>query len=143
MTGHIDPEREAFKLFKEMPRDEPIQMLNLLRLRDKAAYPDGRDVSGFEAYKTYGQTSGPVFKRVGGTIVWRGAPKLTLIGPSEENWHLSFVAAYPSAGSNCIRIGNPSTMKVHGKMQPIKGNSIFTGASIARRSARWKRSERH
>ncbi|HCR94565.1 MAG TPA: DUF1330 domain-containing protein, partial [Oceanicaulis sp.] len=24
MTGHIDPEREAFKLFKEMPRDEPI-----------------------------------------------------------------------------------------------------------------------
>ncbi len=96
MTGHIDPEREAFKLFKEMPRDEPIQMLNLLRLRDKAAYPDGRDVSGFEAYKTYGQTSGPVFKRVGGTIVWRGAPKLTLIGPSEENWHLSFVAAIPA-----------------------------------------------
>ena len=96
MTGHIDPEREAFKLFKELPRDEPIQMLNLLRLREKAAYPDGRDVSGFEAYKTYGQTSGPVFKRVGGTIVWRGAPKLTLIGPSEENWHLSLSPPIPA-----------------------------------------------
>jgi|TARA_Y100001001_G_scaffold148797_2_gene158037 uncharacterized protein (DUF1330 family) len=107
MTGHIDPEREAFKLFKEMPRDEPIQMLNLLRLRDKAAYPDGRDVSGFEAYKTYGQTSGPVFKRVGGTIVWRGAPKLTLIGPSEENWHLSFVAAYPSAAAFLEMVTDP------------------------------------
>ena len=107
MTGHIDPEREAFKLFKEMPRDEPIQMLNLLRLRDKAAYPDGRDVSGFEAYKTYDQTSGPVFKRVGGTIVWRGAPKLTLIGPSEENWHLSFVAAYPSAAAFLEMVTDP------------------------------------
>jgi len=107
MTGHIDPEREAFKLFKEMPRDEPIQMLNLLRLRDKAAYPDGREVSGFEAYKTYGQTSGPIFKRVGGTIVWRGAPKLTLIGPSEENWHLSFVAAYPSAAAFLEMVTDP------------------------------------
>lgn len=107
MTGHIDPEREAFKLFKELPRDEPIQMLNLLRLRDKAAYPDGREVSGFEAYKTYGQTSGPIFKRVGGTIVWRGAPKLTLIGPSEENWHLSFVAAYPSAAAFLEMVTDP------------------------------------
>lgn len=107
MTGHIDPEREAFKLFKEMPRDEPIQMLNLLRLRDKAAYPDGREVSGFEAYKTYGQTSGPIFKRVGGTIVWRGAPKLTLIGPTEENWHLSFVAAYPSAAAFLEMVTDP------------------------------------
>ena len=107
MTGHIDPEREAFKLFKELPHDEPIQMLNLLRLREKAAYPDGRDVSGFEAYKTYGQTSGPVFKRVGGTIVWRGAPKLTLIGPSEENWHLSFVAAYPSAAAFLEMVTDP------------------------------------
>ncbi len=107
MTGHIDPEREAFKLFKELPRDEPIQMLNLLRLREKAAYPDGRDVSGLEAYKTYGQTSGPVFKRVGGTIVWRGAPKLTLIGPSEENWHLSFVAAYPSAAAFLEMVTDP------------------------------------
>lgn len=107
MTGHIDPEREAFKLFKELPRDEPIQMLNLLRLRDKAAYPDGRDVSGFDAYKTYGQTSGPIFKRVGGTIVWRGAPKLTLIGPSEENWHLSFVAAYPNAAAFLEMVTDP------------------------------------
>lgn len=107
MSGHIDPEREAFKLFKALPRDEPIQMLNLLRLREKAAYPDGREVSGFEAYKTYGQTSGPIFKRVGGTIVWRGAPKLTLIGPSEESWHLSFVAAYPNAAAFLEMVTDP------------------------------------
>ncbi|WP_440958319.1 DUF1330 domain-containing protein [Oceanicaulis sp. LC35] len=107
MTGHIDPEREAFKLFKELPRDEPIQMLNLLRLRETAAYPDGRQVSGFEAYKTYGQTSGPIFKRVGGTIVWRGAPKLTLIGPADESWHLSFVAAYPNAAAFLEMVTDP------------------------------------
>lgn len=108
MTGHIDPAREAFALFKDLPRDQPIQMLNLLRLREKAAYPDGRDVSGFEAYKTYGKTSGPIFRRVGGTIVWRGAPQLTLIGPAEESWHLSFVAAYPSAAAFLEMVTDPA-----------------------------------
>lgn len=34
-------------------------------------------------------------------------------------------------------------MKVHGKMQPINGNSIFTGACNASRSARHARSLRH
>ena len=50
---------------------------------------------------------GSAFKRVGGTIVWRGAPKLTLIGPSEENWHLSFVAAYPSAAAFLEMVTDP------------------------------------
>ena len=51
MTEHIDPAREAFALFKDLPRDEPIQMLNLLRLREKAVYPNGRDVSGLTLTK--------------------------------------------------------------------------------------------
>ena len=37
---------------------------------------------------------------------------------------------------NWVTIGKPITMKVHGKMQIIKGPSIFTGASSASFSAR-------
>lgn len=37
--AHIDPTREAFEAFKALPRDEPIEMLNLVAFREKAAYP--------------------------------------------------------------------------------------------------------
>ena len=46
MSNYVDPEREQFEAFKALPRDVPVMMLNLLRFRDKAAYDDGRDVSG-------------------------------------------------------------------------------------------------
>ncbi len=65
MSEYIDPEREQFEAFKQLPRDEPVMMLNLLRFRDKAAYEDGREASGAEAYAAYGEASGPIFGRVG------------------------------------------------------------------------------
>ncbi|TGY88861.1 DUF1330 domain-containing protein [Marinicauda algicola] len=97
--SHIDPERAAFEAFKALPRDEPVEMLNLIRLREKAAYPDGREASGLDAYRNYGTHSGPIFTRVGGRIVWRGRPQLMLIGPQDERWDLAFIARYPSAGA--------------------------------------------
>ncbi len=55
-------------------------MLNLVRFRDKAAYTDGREAAGAEAYAAYGRESYPFFSRVGGRIVWRGSFELMLIG---------------------------------------------------------------
>lgn len=107
MTGHIDPQRAAFESFKALPRDEPVQMLNLIALRARAAYPDGRDVSGAQAYGEYGARSGPIFQRVGGSIIWRGAPQLVLIGPPDEAWDLAFVAAYPSAAAFLEMVTDP------------------------------------
>jgi hypothetical protein len=42
MTGHIDPTKERFAAFRATNRPGPIQMLNLVRFREKAAYPDDR-----------------------------------------------------------------------------------------------------
>ncbi|WP_435200755.1 DUF1330 domain-containing protein [Janibacter sp. GS2] len=102
--GHIDPSRDAFEQFKSLPRDEPIQMLNLVRYRDTASYPAdhenaGKGWSGADAYREYGRTSGPVLQRVGGHIIWRGRPQVTLTGPSEERWDAGFIAEYPSAAA--------------------------------------------
>lgn len=97
MPVHIDPSRAAFDQFKQLDRDAPIQMLNLIRLRDQARYEDGRELSGAEAYQAYGRESGPIFRRVGGRIIWRGAPQLVLTGPAEERWDIAFIAHYPSA----------------------------------------------
>jgi len=107
MTGHVDPERAAFAAFKALPRDEPVEMLNLVRLRERAAYPDGRKASGLEAYREYGRLSAPVFQRAGGTIVWRGAPRCTLIGPADEAWDLAFIAAYPTAAAFLEMVTDP------------------------------------
>ncbi len=107
MTGHIDPERAAFEAFKALPRDEPVLMLNLIRLREQAAYADGRRASGREAYGRYGEESGPIFRRVGGEIVWRGAPELVLIGPADERWDIAFVARYPGAGAFLEMVTDP------------------------------------
>lgn len=99
MTRYIDPERAAFEAFKALPRDEPVQMLNLIKLFDQAQYPDGRQATGLQAYQAYGEVSGPVFQRVGGSILWRGAPQNVLIGPDDELWDIAFIAVYPSAGA--------------------------------------------
>ena len=96
----VDPERVQFEAFKALPRDSEIHMLNLVRLKAKATYPDGREgVTGAAAYAAYGRESGPIFKRVGGTITWRGTQEAALIGPASEVWDALFVARYPSANA--------------------------------------------
>jgi uncharacterized protein (DUF1330 family) len=107
MSHYIDPERDQFDAFKALPRDEPVMMLNLLRYRDRAAYPDGREATGAEAYAAYGRESAPVFRRVGGEIVWRGRPELMLIGPKDKHWDLIFVARYPTAGAFLEMVTDP------------------------------------
>ena len=99
MNHNVDPTRVQFELFKTLPRDTPILMLNLIRLREQAAYPDGRSATGSDAYAAYGRESGPIFTRVGGSIIWRGKPQMVLIGPAHEQWHIAFIARYPHAGA--------------------------------------------
>ena len=103
--AHVDPERAAFDAFKALDRDEPVEMLNLVRLRGRAAYPDGRAATGAEAYAAYGARAAPILARVGGSILWRGAPRLTLIGP--ERWDIAFIARYPSAGAFLAMVTDP------------------------------------
>ena len=107
MTGHIDPTRETFAAFRADGRPGPIHMLNLVRLRARAAYPDGRAATGAEAYAAYGRESLSVFSRLGGSIVWRGKFELTLIGPPEERWDLCFIAQYPSVATFLEMLRDP------------------------------------
>ncbi len=102
--SYIDPSRANFDAFKDLPRDEPIHMLNLLRYRDEADYPAGHENAGKgwtgrRAYEEYGKTSGPIFRRVGGKIVWRGAYQTVVTGPEAMQWHDGFIAEYPNSGA--------------------------------------------
>lgn len=108
MTGFIDPTREQFGAMMALPDDGPINMLNLIRLREKADYEDGREATGAEAYTAYGKESGPIFTGVGGKIVHAWDPKLTLIGPSSEKWDIAFIAEYPNAAAFAEMVKNPA-----------------------------------
>jgi len=107
MSYYIDPERDQFDSFKALPRDQPIMMLNFLRFSDKAVYEDGRQATGSEAYAAYGRESGPIFRRVGGEIIWRGKQELMVIGPKDKHWDLIFVARYPTAGAFLEMVTDP------------------------------------
>ena len=111
MAGHVDPTKEGFARFREMGRAGPVHMLNLVRLRDRAAYEDGTAATGAAAYRAYARESGPIFARLGGRQVWLGAPELTLIGPADERWDLAFIAEYPSVDSFVAMLRDPDYRK--------------------------------
>lgn len=112
MTHYPDTDRAQFELFKSLPRDTPINMLNLVRFHAVARYPEdhalaGDGLSGAQAYANYGAASGPVLHRVGGSILWRGAFEVTLIGDPTESWDAMFIAAYPDAAAFLAMVTDP------------------------------------
>ena len=95
---YIDPSKPNWQAFKDLPRDEPIHMLNLLRYRELAEYPEGHQHhgngwSGRRAYEEYGATSGAIFRRVGGQIVWRGAFSVKVA--RQQQRHIEVAQVHP------------------------------------------------
>ncbi|WP_374654254.1 DUF1330 domain-containing protein [Phenylobacterium sp.] len=112
MGGHVDPDREAWAIFKSLPRDTPIQMLNLVRLKPRAEYPaghpdHGKDLTGLDAYRAYGRTTAAIFRRLGGRQVWAGRPQVMVTGPQDEAWDLAFIAEYPNAAAFLAMVSDP------------------------------------
>jgi uncharacterized protein (DUF1330 family) len=113
MPPSIDPSRAQFDAFKALPRDQPIQMLNLIRLKTHADYPPdhpnhGEALTGLDAYRLYGRTSAEIFARVGGRQVWAGRPDGVVTGPEDEHWDLAFIAEYPNAGAFMAMVTDPA-----------------------------------
>lgn len=113
MSGHVDPTREVMAAFRDLPLDQPIAMINLLRFRETAAYPDGHveagaGHSGAKAYGLYGRAAAGPFAEAGGDQVWLGQPELTVIGPSDEAWDLAFIARYPTGQAFIDMLRNPA-----------------------------------
>lgn len=63
----------------------PVTMLNLLAFK-----PDG----GQERYAEYGAAVTPIVEKLGGRIVFAGAPAAPLLG--EAGWDLMVLVEYPS-----------------------------------------------
>ncbi len=97
----INPTRESLMRFKEsLPKNTPIVMLNLLRFRDKARYPQGSSFegcSGRQAYRRYSDIALEKLYEIGGKPIWMSKAMTSLIAPEGEAWDEVLLVKYPSA----------------------------------------------
>ena len=108
---HIDPSRENWEQFKSLPRDTPIHMLNLIRLRNLAEYPEGhpnhgKGLTGREAYAIYKAGIAPIIAAAGGGMIWQPPMECVVTGPADE-WDEAFVMGYPNAGAFMAMVTDP------------------------------------
>ncbi len=98
VTNSLAPNDEQLAGFLQEPEKGPIYMVNLLKFREKAQYPDGSDaeLSGQEAYARYGAAVAQVITTFGGGIVFMGEVSRLMLGEAEELWDQVAIAWYPS-----------------------------------------------
>ena len=78
----------------------PIYMVNLLRFKERAEYPDGREseLTGREAYQLYGQAVSQILGAYGGAVVFAGDVTHLSLGRVDELWDEIAIVSYPSRG---------------------------------------------
>lgn len=106
----IDPTRASLAQLQAWPQDAPVVMLNLLRYREQAVYPEAAQVppcSGREAYQRYGRVAQQQVAAVGGELLWLGAVQAQLIAPSDEQWDEVMLVRYPSVTAFLQMLSEP------------------------------------
>jgi uncharacterized protein (DUF1330 family) len=98
VENRVLPDRTQRAELEKPGPDGPIVMVNLLRYRERAQYPDGRDahLSGREAYQRYGQLFVPLLHAAGGRLLFSGSVSFLTIGVVESLWDEVALAEYPS-----------------------------------------------
>lgn len=93
----VPPMAQAMDFFGG-PEDGPFVMVNLLKFKARADYPDGADahLSGAEAYARYAAAVAKLVEGRGGRIRYSGAVTGLLLGEVEELWDMVALAEYPS-----------------------------------------------
>ena len=107
-----DPERIA--AMQEPGPDGPIVMVNLLKFRERAQYPDGRDpeLSGREAYMRYGRAVAELLPRFGGRALFAGDVTFLALGQVEELWDEVALAEYPNRAALWAMSSSPEWREI-------------------------------
>jgi len=94
----VYPNEAQMQGFADPGKGGPIYMVNLLKFKGKAVYPDGRatDLSGEEAYSLYAEGVADLLKEHGGSLVFSADVDRLTIGEVEELWDKVAIAMYPS-----------------------------------------------
>ena len=105
----VMPNEDQIKGFSEQGGDKPIYMVNLLKFKEKASYPDKREtnLTGEEAYAIYAEEVAGHLAKVGGKPVFGGAVERLMLGEVEDLWDKVAIAMYPSRKAMLQMINDP------------------------------------
>ena len=109
VENKLSPTEEQMKGFMEGDTDTPINMVNLLKFREKAQYEDGREttLTGAEAYAIYGAEVQGHLAKVGGKSIFSGRVSRLMLGEVEDLWDVVATVTYPSKKAMLTMITDP------------------------------------
>ena len=92
----------------------PVMMVNLLKFREKAAYPDGRDaeISGREAYGRYAMEMRKLVEASGGRFVFAAEVDSLLLGQVDDLWDQVGIVEYPSSKALLSIASSPAFQEI-------------------------------
>jgi uncharacterized protein (DUF1330 family) len=98
VENRVYPEGAQIASLQEPGPDGPIVMVNLLKFRARAQYPDGSEpeLSGREAYLRYAVAVEALVRGVGGRVLYAGEVTFLMLGQVEQLWDEIALAEYPN-----------------------------------------------
>ena len=109
----VMPNDQQMAGFLEEDEDQPILMVNLLKFKGKATYPDKRetDLTGEEAYAIYGEEVRKHLEKVGAKPIFSGKVSRLMLGEVEDLWDMVAIAMYPNRKAMLDMISDPDYIK--------------------------------
>ena len=105
---------EQWAALAEQVDDGPVFMTNLLKFKERAEYPDGRqsDLSGIEAYQLYAGETSKHIAAIGGKVLHSSVIGGMVVGEVEELWDVVAIVEYPSL-KQFMAMVNSDTFQAH------------------------------
>lgn len=105
----IDPREGQMKAALEsVPAGVPVVMLNLLKFRAQAQYPDqSSPLTGKQAYNLYSKQAFAHVAGCGGEVLFWGKAHAAIIAPEGESWDEMLLVQYPSIEKFVAMVMNP------------------------------------
>ena len=89
------PKEINISLVESLPDTGPVVMLNMLKLRDRAAYT------------RYSEATMPLIKARGGTVLWAGNGEAVAFGDAKtDHWDYVVLVRYPSRAAFLDMMGS-------------------------------------
>ena len=113
VENKVMPNEKQLEEFLEEGHDEPIFMVNLLKFKDRAKYPDKREsnLSGKEAFAIYSKEVVGHLEKVGGKPIFGSEVTRLMLGEVEDLWDQVAIAMYPNRKAMLKMISDPDYIK--------------------------------
>jgi uncharacterized protein (DUF1330 family) len=112
------PKEVNAELIAGLPDAGPVVMVNMLRLRDRAAY------------KRYSELAMPLIKARGGTVLWAGNGEAVAFGdPVADRWDYVVLVRYPSRAAFLDMMRSPEYAAANVHREQAVGRHVILAAA--------------